>query len=189
MLVAVVLAGSLVDLGLIEGKTVTKEARSIVSVQLRPVDTYEFNDRHTDVAVTFVDSWGSRLTVECLHMQASDWPPRVKPLKGGRVAFFTSHFISRVNGLCALVAVGGEIRLETNLDEPLFSLLPDYLQKKSLSDNVQIIAASGDRLRVDFRTRQGRDGVKAQFKFDGLRASLVNAYYWRDPTWDGKRTF
>lgn len=189
MLAAIALAGAFVDLGRIEGKTVTKEAKSLVSARLRSVDTFEFDDRHTDIAVTFVDSWGSRRTVECLHQQASDWPLSIKPLKGGRVAFFTSHFISRFNGLSALVAVADEIRLVPHLDEPFFSLLPGYLQKKSVPDNVDVIAANGDRLRVDFRTRQGRDGVKAQFKLDGLKVSLMNAYYWRDPTWDGVRTF
>ena len=79
--------------------------------------------------------------------------------------------------------------MDEELADHLFSRLPARLQKQSQSDNVAIVSTHADQIKLNFVTRDERDGVKAIFRLKKLKWTFVSAKYWQYPWWNGKRNF
>lgn len=114
---------------------------------------------------------------------------RVKILDRGRIAVFRRHMMSRFNFVSELSVRNHHLQTEQERSVPLFLLLPDAMQKRSIDSNVMMERVKGNEITLNYWTRDERDGVRAMFKVHDGKWTFINARYWRDKTWNGVRNF
>ena len=114
---------------------------------------------------------------------------RAYVLDHGKLGIYNRHELSRFNVLVGIVVRDHNLVVDDQYSETVYKTLPVALQKKSNSDNVSLDSVKGDVVKLNFRTRDERDGVKATFRVHNLRWKCLEAKYWRDKSWNGVRQF
>lgn len=110
-------------------------------------------------------------------------------LNSGRLSVLPIHYFSRCNGLVGVILMGSKVSYDDDLNTKLFQRLPTRFQMKTVEDNVRVVSARGSVLKLNFMTRQERDGVMATYRLKNGKLNLVSAKYWRDSSWNAVRTF
>lgn len=110
-------------------------------------------------------------------------------LSDGKTAFYRYHVMSRVNDLVVFTVKGQDLLVSRDFTDTLFDLLPKRLVKDQVPDNVAVENVHGDLVKLNFVSRDERDGIKATFQVKGLKWTLQSAKYWRDKGWNGVRNF
>lgn len=148
------------------------------------------NGTKGELAIKVKDESGKQQTIyKGINIGPGTGPCRGVIAKDGQTALVHLHYFSRCNSLIEIDLRSRQVQVNTEFGEQLFKQLPTRLQNKTIPDNIYSMKLNGRVLSFEFNTRQERDGVKTKFERKDDKWVYRSAKYWRDPTWDGKRTF
>ncbi len=114
---------------------------------------------------------------------------RAHVLDHGKLAVYHRHELSRFNVLVGLILRNHQLVVDDQYSDSIYKTLPKLLQKKSIPDNVSLESVKGGVVKLNFQSRDERDGIRATFRVHQLHWTCLSAKYWRDKSWNGIRQF